>query len=143
MRAFDLQSGSTNAPARIHHAEVKLSHRAPVPVPRITPIDGALLQRKPGCACGGDCPRCQGQHGVQTKLKVNTPGDQYEQEADRVAEQVMQMPGPFRLRGATGFTKQPDTVVQRKCARCDDEDEGFIQKKAPASHEGATNKLNI
>jgi hypothetical protein len=32
--------------------------------------------------------------GVQAKLAVNTPGDSYEQEADRVSEQVMSMPGP-------------------------------------------------
>lgn len=31
---------------------------------------------------------------IQTKLAVNAPGDQYEQEADRVAEQVMRMPEP-------------------------------------------------
>jgi hypothetical protein len=29
---------------------------------------------------------------LQTKLAINTPGDRYEQEADRVAEQVMRMP---------------------------------------------------
>ncbi len=38
---------------------------------------------------------------VQPKLTVNTPGDKYEQEADRVAEQVMRMPEP---------------QVQRQCA---------------------------
>jgi hypothetical protein len=32
--------------------------------------------------------------GIQAKLKVGQPGDIYEQEADRVAEQVMQMPEP-------------------------------------------------
>src|SRR5688572_25317513 len=31
---------------------------------------------------------------VQTKLTVNTPGDSYEQEADRVARQVMDSSGP-------------------------------------------------
>ena len=31
---------------------------------------------------------------LQTKLQVNTPGDTYEQEADRVAEHVMRMPDP-------------------------------------------------
>ena len=31
---------------------------------------------------------------VQTKLRINTPGDIYEQEADRVSEQVMRMPEP-------------------------------------------------
>ncbi|HEY7081959.1 MAG TPA: hypothetical protein VH500_19875 [Nitrososphaeraceae archaeon] len=29
---------------------------------------------------------------IQTKLKVSGPGDVYEQEADRIAEQVMRMP---------------------------------------------------
>jgi hypothetical protein len=32
--------------------------------------------------------------GIQTKLAINKPGDEYEQEADRVAEQVMRMPKP-------------------------------------------------
>jgi hypothetical protein len=33
-------------------------------------------------------------NGLQTKLTVNEPGDEYEQEADRVAEHVMRMPDP-------------------------------------------------
>ncbi len=32
--------------------------------------------------------------GIQAKLKINEPDDKYEQEADRVAEQVMRMPAP-------------------------------------------------
>ncbi|WLE98055.1 MAG: hypothetical protein QTN59_04290 [Candidatus Electrothrix communis] len=31
---------------------------------------------------------------VQAKLKIGSPGDKYEQEADQVAEQVMRMPEP-------------------------------------------------
>jgi uncharacterized protein DUF4157/lysine-specific metallo-endopeptidase family protein len=38
---------------------------------------------------------------VQTKLAVNKPGDEYEQEADRVAEQVMRTPGQSAVRGAS------------------------------------------
>ncbi len=54
-----------------------------------------MIQRKSGsCACGGGCPRCQEQTLLQTKLKISEPGDRYEQEADRIAEQVMQMPEP-------------------------------------------------
>ncbi len=41
---------------------------------------------------------------VQAKLKLGAPNDAYEQEANRVAEQVMRMPVPER--------------VQRKCAAC-------------------------
>ncbi len=51
-----------------------------------------LLQRQ--CACGGGCPRCQEQGLLQTKLKISEPNDPYEQEADRVADEVMRMPEP-------------------------------------------------
>src|ERR1700752_2436060 len=34
------------------------------------------------------------QIGLQAKLAVDTPGDSYEQEADRFSEQVTTMPGP-------------------------------------------------
>lgn len=42
------------------------------------------------CPFGGACHTCP--VGVQGKLAINRPGDEYEQEADRVAEQVMRMP---------------------------------------------------
>jgi hypothetical protein len=59
-------------------------------------LSSGVLQRKPSCACGGGCPRCQ------TKLNISEPGDKYEQEADslsetlreRIADQVMRMPEP-------------------------------------------------
>src|SRR5271157_1555758 len=54
---------------------------------------------------------------IQTKLTVNQPGDQYEQEADRVAEQVMRMPEPARATAGAG------NVLQRKCADCTEEEE--------------------
>jgi len=40
---------------------------------------------------------------IQAKLRINPPSDQYEQEADRIAEMVLRMPAP---------------AVQRKCAAC-------------------------
>ena len=40
---------------------------------------------------------------LQTKLAVSDPGDQYEREADHVADQVMRMP-------------DPTPMIQRKCA---------------------------
>ena len=50
--------------------------------PRSESIGAALPPS--ACACGGSCPRC-----VQTKLKLDTPGDRWEQEADRVADAVV------------------------------------------------------
>ncbi len=49
--------------------------------------------------------------GIQPKLKISQPGDDYEQEADRVAEQVMRMIGP------DGMTKR-ETLVDSKCDAC-------------------------
>ncbi len=61
-----------------------------------------VLQRK--CACGGtrgptgECPACRRKRllgeTLQTKLHVNQPDDRFEQEADRVTEQVMRIPEP-------------------------------------------------
>src|SRR3954462_4246386 len=58
--------------------------------------------------------------GLQAKLTINQPGDRYEVEADRVADQVMRMPEP---------------QVQRKCAcggTCDEcqEEEGQLHRAA-------------
>lgn len=39
---------------------------------------------------------------LQTKLAINEPGDKYEQEADRIAEQVMRMPQPQMQKTACG-----------------------------------------
>ncbi len=55
------------------------------------------------CPFGGICHSCPAP--AQAKLAVSQPGDRYEQEADRVAEQVMRMPEP---------------AVQRACTDCDD-----------------------
>lgn len=59
-----------------------------------TPVPSGLLQRKCACgnhAMGGGCEECRKRKrsGLQPKLQVNQPGDFYEQEADRIADQVM------------------------------------------------------
>ena len=82
---------------------------------------GARVQRK--CACGaerssltGECPDCSRKKmmGLQTKLWVNEPGDTYEQEADRVAEQVLAKPAhpdvsivPPRIQRFSGSSNGP------------------------------------
>ncbi|NIM95754.1 MAG: DUF4157 domain-containing protein [Anaerolineales bacterium] len=57
------------------------------------------------CPYGGTCHTCPAR--VQAKLKINPPGDKYEQEADRVADKVMRMPEP---------------KLQRDCPSCDEEE---------------------
>jgi Domain of unknown function (DUF4157) len=57
---------------------------------------------------------------IQTKLTVNEPGDRHEQEADRVAEQVMRMPEPQT--NSTGDISDQHPRLQRKCAECEEEE---------------------
>ncbi len=57
-----------------------------------TTLPQHLLHAKSGCSCGGGCPACRKGQVIQAKLKVGAASDQYEQEADRVADQVMRMP---------------------------------------------------
>jgi len=78
------QSGDSYEQEANMGAEQVVSSSAPPPI-----------QRK--CACGGtpgatgECEECHKKNrlGLQTKLKVNEPGDIYEQEADRIADQVL------------------------------------------------------
>lgn len=51
---------------------------------------------------------------VQAKLKVGAPDDKYEQEADRVAEQVVSMPEPSSGQASAVSHAAPITSIQRK-----------------------------
>lgn len=61
-------------------------------------VSPCALHIQRACACGGSCASCgqqdDDQPKLQTKLVVGAPDDVYEQQADRVAEQVMRMPEP-------------------------------------------------
>ena len=80
----------------------------------VQPLDNTLLQRKSACACGGGCPTCQAEQlGLQAMLAVGAPDDKYEQEADRVADQVLAVSEPRLRRQA--IPKEPGEVpVQAK-----------------------------
>jgi hypothetical protein len=68
---------------------------------------------------------------VQAKLEVGAPGDAYEEEADRVADQVMRMPGP-------AAADDENDVLQRMPSQpeTDEEREEPIQAKAQAGDAG-------
>ncbi|HWS90095.1 MAG TPA: DUF4157 domain-containing protein [Pyrinomonadaceae bacterium] len=88
----------------------------------------------------GDPPR------LQAKLVVGRPDDPYEQEADRVAAEVVNMPdapGPStESPGSRTHTAAAPPTVQRACAACesreDDDEEHAVQAK---SLNGATPAL--
>jgi 3D (Asp-Asp-Asp) domain-containing protein len=90
------------------------------PINLSTLSQGEILQRK--CACGssagaaGTCGKCQSKEGMlQTKLSIGASDDKYEQEADRVADEVMRMPEP---------------KIQRQVEQEEDDDDGMLQMKA-------------
>jgi hypothetical protein len=58
-----------------------------------------------------------GKIGIQPKLKISQPGDEYEQEADRVAEQVMRM--PMHESADPAENNIGEGHVNRKCAACE------------------------
>lgn len=90
------------------------------PQAALTSAARGVLRSK--CACGaaagfsGACSECQSKRRsglpVQTKPHINEPGDEYEQEADRVAEQVMRMPG--RKANIDDCKPQTPALVQRR-----------------------------
>lgn len=114
----------------ISQARTKL---AQVNLSGLSQSSGQVLQRK--CACGrpgeigGACADCRQKQclgkPLQAKLWINEPDDVYEQEADRVAEQVMRMPD-------AEVTRQRRTVgaplVQRRATTA-----GAGVTEAPAS----------
>ncbi len=51
---------------------------------------------------------------LQAKLRISQPNDIYEQEADSIADQVMRMPDP---------------ILQRRCAKCDEDKRNILQTK--------------
>jgi hypothetical protein len=56
---------------------------------------------------------------IQTKLAINQPGDEYEQEADHIADQVMRMAEPMPIASAPA-------AIQRNCAGYEDEKEKAV-----------------
>jgi hypothetical protein len=80
------------------------------------------LQRK--CSCGGsagltgECSECQRNRlingSLQSKLRIGAPDDAYEQEADRAAEQVMEMAEPNQASEPARLGAK--MIVQRRIA---------------------------
>jgi hypothetical protein len=78
---------------------------------------------------------------IQAKLRIGQPNDKYEQEADRVAEQVMRMPEPRLQRQvepeeqeeetlqAKRLTEQITPLVQRQVEPEEEEEEEAVQTK--------------
>lgn len=102
---------------KVSKAPVQL--RARVPAPGSSPFFQNVIHRKAQCACGGGCPRCaeESTHPrLQTKLSISTPGDVHEQEADRMANQVMRMTESHVDQRALLSTNNSSSTLSRKSA---------------------------
>ncbi len=67
---------------------------------------------------------------IQTKLAINQPGDHYEQEADRIADQVMRMPEPQLQRAC---------ACGGGCPKCQTEQPGQEHERLQTKHVGSSN----
>ncbi|MEM9267206.1 MAG: DUF4157 domain-containing protein [Cyanobacteria bacterium P01_F01_bin.13] len=103
--------------------------QAPVQTQRVATdpplLQGSILQRKYNSygkhKIGSGTPvTYSALPTIQAKLTVGQPNDKYEQEADRVAEQIMRMPASGTV-GIGGTRSQPPRI-QRLCANCEDEE---------------------
>ncbi len=67
---------------------------------------------------------------LRPKLKIGQPNDRFEQEADRMAEQVVRMPQPGQLPLASVLppVRPHSKIVQRLCASCRQKEE-WVQPK--------------
>jgi len=82
----------------------------------------------------------------QPKLAINDPNDKFEQEADAVANKVMQMETPPVQTKAAGnlfFNVSPTHTipVQRKCAHCEEEEKKVQRKEINGKETTADNSL--
>lgn len=74
---------------------------------------------------------------IQAQLAIRQPGDSYEQEADRVADEVIRMSKPSGPGPTSVITSLSGSGAQRKCAACavggatcpDCSDENEVQRK--------------
>ena len=67
---------------------------------------------------------------VQAKLRVSTPGDPYEREADEVSDRVMRMSGPLVQRTCAACA-----AGAAPCPKCEEEEE--VRKEPPGIHRKA------
>ena len=65
---------------------------------------------------------------IQMKLAINKPGDEYEQEADRISEQVMRMPEPMLQRAC---------ACGGECPRCQTEQLGHGRERLQTKRVGS------
>lgn len=103
------------------------------------PVAIAQKKQSRGFFCSGrDTPF------FQPKLTIGAPNDRYEREADAVADKVMRMPENTKK---TSFfspaTLSVNSSIQPKCAACEKEEKGKLQRKKGNDSEGTSEAPGI
>jgi uncharacterized protein DUF4157 len=116
-------------------AQVRQQASAPMPQPIGMAVSLLSLQRSHG---NQFVQRLLQSRRMQAKLTITEPGDQYEQEADRVAETVMRMPQPIASEGVLVSGQGRDVHTQpvgsadaekRHRQTMEEEEEGTLKAK--------------
>lgn len=117
------------------------------------------LQIQSACACGSSCANCAAKKDkpqiLQPKLVIGSPNDRYEQEADRVADQMMRMPEPIVQRQIESEEAEEETLqtqplseqitplVQRQVNSLEEEEEEETLQTKMASSKQRTISSNL
>lgn len=92
----------------------------PIIYPGLAGFTQARTEQKSACSCGGYCPACQARLPIQAKLKISSPKDKYEQEADKIAEKVVNSedwyaePGSILAQGSPNSCYRDVSEIQRQ-----------------------------
>ena len=70
---------------------------------------------------------------LQPKLTVGRPDDEYEREADRIADEVMRMPDPAAGSAGVERARIRSPVVQRVCSQCEGEEKLQCREQSPGA----------
>jgi hypothetical protein len=105
-----------------------------------------FVQKKPICSCAGVCTSCKSQNStnmaIQPKLRVSQPDDSLEREADKIAEQIVDMnyaDNDTKFRNI----KKAKERINGECSKCEEEDSDE-EKPIQISKKGDTNvKENV
>jgi hypothetical protein len=139
-RNFELPRHSDPGPASASSSH-DFGQVAINPPPIATGACPLSLASSRACPFGGACHTCPTR--IQTKLTINEPGDEYEQEADRVAEQVMRMREPPKQEVAPTSKKPLDQTIRRKCAQCDEREALLQTKESPGQAGESAHSLEV
>lgn len=101
-------------------AKVRQQPSAPMPRPVGMAASLLSLQRSHG---NWFVQRLLRSGAIQAKLSISQPGDEYEREADQVADQVMRMAEPEVSAQDLEQSENRAPEIQRKCAACEEEEQ--------------------